>query len=66
MLCYIVNKLDFDKRDKGYCNNIYNFVCIGGITNLNQAYLIANTFPCLTEVRIIENKVKACYIICNP
>lgn len=66
MLCYIVNKLDFDKRDKGYCNNIYNFVCIGGITNLNQAYLIANTLPCLTEVRIIENKVKACYIICNP
>lgn len=66
MLCYIVNKLDFDRRDKGYCNNIDNFVCIGGISELYQAYLIASTLPCLTEIRVIENKFKACYIICNP
>lgn len=65
MLCFVIPKRDYDLCVEGKLKVEPNYVCIGNINSINEAQILANAFPCLTEVHITGNIVKICYITCN-
>ena len=65
MLCFVIPKRDYDLSIEGKLKVEPNCVCIGSINSIDEAQILANNFPCLTEVHITGNINKCCYIACN-
>lgn len=65
MLCFVISKRDYDLSVKNRLEVEFNYVCIGSVVSIEEAKVIANNFPCITEVRTISDTDKCCYIVCN-
>lgn len=65
MLCFVISKRDYDLSIEDRLKIGPNCVCIGSINSIDEAQVLANIFPCLTEVHIVGNFTKCCYIACS-
>ena len=66
MLCFIIPKSHYDLLIERKLKVEPKHICIGSIKSLSEAYTIADTLPCLTEVHVYGKINKCCYIACNP
>ncbi len=66
MLCFVIDKREFDKETSSGYKVTNKYVCIGSVKNKEHAEKIARTFTCFTEVKILGRTLnKCCYIVCN-
>lgn len=65
MFCYVMPKYIYDLSYDKRFNIDEKAVCIGDIISINTAEQIAEIFPCLTEVVILGEEIKSCFILCG-
>lgn len=71
MLCYVVSKREYEYAmqclEKGFKDKVeINHVFIGSVKDLNEAWNLAKTLPCIAEVKLDDRIAPVCYILCTP
>lgn len=62
MLAFVINRIDFENSIKEQPISNPKYVCIGSFYTEAQVKKIADTFHCITNIKVINNCV---FVVCD-